>query len=1072
MPDLMTAPVQQPGITPVADANRIRYTTPAVATDPSLNDLATGLSKLDSGLSNFMDGRQAKQDAADKLQGEADFQRNNAQGYSQGVADGTIPASNSPAWVSAYKNAQGQLAGDTFASQFAAAYDAWDGKGNTDDPNAYTKFAQDFAARNIGTTDPQVLAGFMPKVTATIQLGQKQHIADQHETVVNGLKSTYGAIVNQGIGAGVAAADSGANGGVVDPTYVTNQVASAYNKAVSLGMNLQEAQKEAVEQITTAALANPKHGHEILQALDVAMPGNGITLGQTTYGAAKKVMIANELDRMDRETHLHAEEDLKKANVKDYGVAETAAQDFISKNPGQPIPDDVMAAGVKADPAFRLKVAEWQDTFGKNLGVSDPQSIVTILGQVDDGIGPEALRHAMDLNVIRNPKDYETIKKAIEDHAKADPVMGPLMGSESYKAIQKQIQDQTADGGVANVFGTKGLSKLGLGLQSDLQHAMQEWANSEIAKGHQPNFAETQDQLQSVWSNLQKNITRPANGMAPGEGVLRPGNPLGAPASTVPSTAQAPQVAPTAPVLPQGFTEGPIAPAPGVANDPNAPLAVRIQAERAAEEAAADQPAAVAPPPQPQMGMPTANPTPAPTADQGAALQAPPLPPPTPAQITPATVTAWMGGLSPVQQANLAKEATRTGKTPTEVATAFLTKQPAALAAPPPAPSVDATSLLKGAMTPPPPVATPAAPVATSQSTASAFQDAVAKWRATDPDAEAKIHQFTALVQGMHAALPYKGSLTVAAIKDNPQAAHLLDFVAGPESNGNYNAYYSHANSQTDLSHMTLNQVLQFQHDLVSVDKLPSSATGRYQFMPDTLKSLMQENHLTGNEKFTPEMQDSLALSLLKRRGLESWQQGKITDGQFANNLAYEWASLPNVNTGMSQYHGDGLNKSLVTPGQVMNRLTEAKGMPAGIAGPPDSSGTAGPMSTPALSATSIAMSPDERSELDRLGKEMAKDGGKSLSSADLKRFGDLNDKDAQDYLNNVWRPANLGPMAGRAEWEKSGEPDYSDPGTYDPRLPGSGTGKEERDMDFYKKLKDGHFDQFIQYVKNRGYNV
>src|SRR6185437_12368714 len=176
---------------------------------------------------------------------------------------------------------------------------------------------------------------------------------------------------------------------------------------------------------------------------------------------------------------------------------------------------------------------------------------------------------------------------------------------------------------------------------------------------------------------------------------------------------------------------------------------------------------------------------------------------------------------------------------------------------------------------------------------------------------------------------------TLAAIKDNPQAAHILDFVAGPESRGNYNAYFGHADNQrVDFSKMTLNEVLQFQHNLVAVDRLPSSALGRYQFMPNTLRNLMMQMGLSGNERFTPELQDDLALQLLKNRGFEQWQQGKLSNAAFMNNLAYEWASLPNPHTGRSQYDGDGLNHALVTPVQTSQMLAQAKTM--GTAPPPE----------------------------------------------------------------------------------------------------------------------------------------
>src|SRR5690606_24797732 len=75
--------------------------------------------------------------------------------------------------------------------------------------------------------------------------------------------------------------------------------------------------------------------------------------------------------------------------------------------------------------------------------------------------------------------------------------------------------------------------------------------------------------------------------------------------------------------------------------------------------------------------------------------------------------------------------------------------------------------------------------------------------------------------------------------------------------------------------------------------KPASSAAGRYQFMRDTLIDLKRSEKLTGREVFTPALQDRLGLALLKRRGYDACLSGKISDTEFGNRLAMEWASLP-----------------------------------------------------------------------------------------------------------------------------------------------------------------------------------
>ena len=153
---------------------------------------------------------------------------------------------------------------------------------------------------------------------------------------------------------------------------------------------------------------------------------------------------------------------------------------------------------------------------------------------------------------------------------------------------------------------------------------------------------------------------------------------------------------------------------------------------------------------------------------------------------------------------------------------------------------------------------------------------------------------------------------TVRASEEAGRASQLLDFIGGLEAPLGYNQVYGH-NRMAPLDEMTVSQVLSYQRDRVRKGS-PSSAVGRYQFIRGTLKGLVQELGLTGEEKFTPELQDRLAIHLLKRRGLNRYLEGRTTLEQFGNSLAKEWASLPVVagkKKGRSFYAGDGLNKSL-----------------------------------------------------------------------------------------------------------------------------------------------------------------
>jgi len=161
-------------------------------------------------------------------------------------------------------------------------------------------------------------------------------------------------------------------------------------------------------------------------------------------------------------------------------------------------------------------------------------------------------------------------------------------------------------------------------------------------------------------------------------------------------------------------------------------------------------------------------------------------------------------------------------------------------------------------------------------------------------------------------------------------AKSILDFVARPESGGNYNAFLGNANNQTvDLTNMTLNEVMAFQRQMVRQGK-ESGAVGRYQIIGSTLQGLIKEMKLDpATTKFTAETQDKMAMQLLERRGYAQWKAGNLSDEEFANRIAQEWAGVPVVTgrkAGSSFYAGVGSNKAGVSSTAFLNAIKSARG--------------------------------------------------------------------------------------------------------------------------------------------------
>jgi hypothetical protein len=100
---------------------------------------------------------------------------------------------------------------------------------------------------------------------------------------------------------------------------------------------------------------------------------------------------------------------------------------------------------------------------------------------------------------------------------------------------------------------------------------------------------------------------------------------------------------------------------------------------------------------------------------------------------------------------------------------------------------------------------------------------------------------------------------------------------------------------QTDLSKMTINQILA-RNKLKPGDKNRMNAVGKYQVIASTMKQAMKAMGLSGNEKFTPELQEKIFREFLipKRKGLNDYLKGgKTSLARAQYEAAMEWASIP-----------------------------------------------------------------------------------------------------------------------------------------------------------------------------------
>jgi len=167
------------------------------------------------------------------------------------------------------------------------------------------------------------------------------------------------------------------------------------------------------------------------------------------------------------------------------------------------------------------------------------------------------------------------------------------------------------------------------------------------------------------------------------------------------------------------------------------------------------------------------------------------------------------------------------------------------------------------------------------------------------------------------------GSLIHSSVSGGTHG-RVLDLIAKPESQGNYNALFRDASQQdVRLTDMTLDQVRQLQQRLVA--ERGGSPVGRYQIIDDTLDDLIARMGLSGHERLTPELQDRMGLLLARDAGFDAWRAGRLTDAGFAHNLSRIWAGLPADASNRSYYEGVAGNRATIGWSAVTGALQAFK---------------------------------------------------------------------------------------------------------------------------------------------------
>jgi hypothetical protein len=916
------------------------YVRPPTPGRSQLWPLVEALGQFDSRLQGFVEKRAAEDQERQAAAGEAAFLRSNRQGYAEAVRSGAIPAFASRHFVNAYKRAEGSVAGMGLEREFLAAYDQWPGK-TSEDPAAFDAFLADFLQRRVPAgTDPETLRGLLPHLRAMTSAGQDRNILDRHNDAMYRSGTAHGAEIagtidaatNEGLGR-PEGTDYEALGSTIDDIRA-GFIAAGHSEA--------DADKMVIDAL--ALKAEELRDPEIMNLLDRPIPGrDGVTYRQTPYGQQKGLATRDRLEALGRQGMSDEAAAQVAADKAAKDAATRAVIEVLAKDPNAVIPEEVLAAGSLVDPEFRTNVLKWQEQVRTGQGRSDPVTILQTYDRMARGDAVGVFTEALNAGIFGNGQDLKEAWAFAQSITQAGQRGTDILTSRSVTGIMDTIRQRTAGDTLTNPFDPGGTSDAGLAAQHDFRIMVLQWSQNNLGAS----AIDTEKAIAEIGAAVLSGITgdaitkpeysrpegveelvptlgesTPFGGgqAAPAAGGEQPAAPGADPAAAAP-VAPPQDVRPvTPPVDAAAFNEWWSTMDPDMQGQIDAsarergldPLAVRAALYNRLNPAQpqTETTPVGAPPPDltdAAQPMPEVNPE-GYQPDFDAAFQtmpevreegaAPPnlspisIPPPLEGEDLGAYMNRLMEGAGITAENSPRMEA-----------------QPAI------APSLN-SMIEEAGIDPQNPTRMEANPndlgnMQDDQLVGAALQESYAE----------HVAQIGAAIDAARAgggAAPMDTNITGFDPRAEPEAARIAHLIGSHEGPGGYNQRFAEPDGapRYSLVTMSINDVLAIPGN--TVNGVTSTAAGRYQIIRSTMRGLMRQMGLTGEELFDAKMQDRMALQLMENRGLRRWQAGDLSDEDFAANLAKEWASLPNPRTGRSHYAGDGVNQSHVSTQEVL----------------------------------------------------------------------------------------------------------------------------------------------------------
>lgn len=808
------------------------YVRPSEPDASPLDALAQSLGGLSSALSAKANEDKAQTDVDDEAKGELYYYEHPDQ-TNAAVKANLIPPQESPHFIAGLKHAQGANAMAGITTAWATTYQNWDGR-NITDPVAATKafdtLKQTFIQQQLGEQqDPLIAQGMKAGLNQWSIGAEAQFQTDLANRLHDTALSTFGAGVSNSIDAGDLHGLTQADGHAYDNTWA--------NIMQQRGVAVKTQHDYDVDKTivgTVIQKATLGHDEDMLGMLDNKEPGKD-------YAYSADPAYSDDINKARETIKGQTEKDIGEQEKQALATATLAAGDWMFANPGQPLPDELVAAVKKHDVLGGgggnsiTNLLSMQKAIAEGKSSEDPVALLKVREDIMAGGGTQAVMDGIKQGIVKgSAEDLWNFAKAQQSGD------DPMLKGTIFDTAKAMIITRTRTGGVddpaAQFFGGAGAtSEAGAKAVTDYILALEDWRTrnpnasaSDIAKAQKINF-------DLIDSGLPPETAPAATYRRPDELAQELGLPADQPAAPAPAAAASAASPPQRPALPTYF--------------PNE------------------------------------------TPDQGTQRR-----------------TAWLSKIDPAQVQVMRSTADGQGLPFESYIDSLMAKLKDAPTVPV-APPKKLPSTVAGGP--------PAAPDAADTSVTNFLKNApsaVWNW----------IKTYNPAAQGpLQSALGTAETPPTVAAPD--QAAKAVGGLADVVTQGEAHSYSERFGGQqvAELTSMPVSAVADLPPN--TANGLTSTAAGKYQFLSGTLKGLVRQMGLTGAEPFTPVLQDRMAVQLMVNRGLKDFLTGSLTAHDFANNLAQEWASVPNQDTGHSDYAGQGTG---VAPEAVLQALAGLSGMP------------------------------------------------------------------------------------------------------------------------------------------------